>query len=367
MRVKKEIRILYVEDIPADAVLVNHELRKARLKFRTKRVDSKKVFIRELDQHPPDLILSDHGLPGFDGFAALAIAKAKCPEVPFIFVTSSRGEEMAIKTFESGATDYVFKNDLSRLVPVVRRALREAEERTKLRQRLDALKQELEAFSYAVSHDLRAPLRHILGYVDILQTVASQTPDETSRQHLHTIARSAAQMGQMIDALLEFSRIGRAEMRFARVSLAALVRDVRRELCSEVKGRKIDWQVGVLPEVQGDRQMLRQVVVNLLSNAMKYTRARSKPKIEIGAIDGGGETVFFVRDNGVGFDMNCAAKLFGVFQRFHRSSEFEGTGIGLAKVRRIIYQHGGRTWAEGKADGGATFYFSIPKRPEEAR
>jgi light-regulated signal transduction histidine kinase (bacteriophytochrome) len=231
---------------------------------------------------------------------------------------------------------------------------------------LEAANQELEAFSYSVSHDLRAPLRHILGYVDILQTEASQTLNETSRQHLQTIAQSATQMGQLIDALLEFSRMSRAEMRCQRVSLAALVEDVRRELRSEIKGREIDWQIGDLPEVQGDPLMLRQAIVNLLSNAIKYTRTRSKAKIEIGAKNGGRETIFFVRDNGVGFDMNHAGKLFGVFQRFHRSSEFEGTGIGLAKVRRIIHRHGGRTWAEGKADGGATFNFSIPKPPEKA-
>jgi light-regulated signal transduction histidine kinase (bacteriophytochrome) len=229
---------------------------------------------------------------------------------------------------------------------------------------LEAANREQEAFRYSVSHDLRAPLRHILGYVDILQTAAGQTLDETSRRHLQTIAQSATQMGQMLDALLELSRMGRAEMRSESVSLAALVKDVRRELRSESKGREIDWQIGDLPEVQGDSLMLRQAIVNLLSNAMKYTRPRPKAKIEIGAKNGGRETILFVRDNGVGFDMNYAGKLFGVFQQFHPSSEFEGAGIGLANVRRIILRHGGRTWAEGKVDGGATFYFSIPNSPE---
>jgi len=150
------------------------------------------------------------------------------------------------------------------------------------------------------------------------------------------------------------------------VNLAALVEDARLELRIESKGREIDWQIGDLPEVQGDSVMLRQAIVNLLSNAMKYTRTRAKAKIEIGAKDYGRETIFFVRDNGVGFDMNYADKLFGVFQRLHPSSDFEGTGVGLAIVRRIIHQHRGRTWAEGKADGGATLYFSIPKQPEGA-
>jgi len=172
-------------------------------------------------------------------------------------------------------------------------------------------------------------------------------------------------MGQLIDALLEFSRMGRSEMRFERVILAELVEDARRELSGDAKGRRIDWRVGDLPEVQGDPLMLRQAIVNLLSNAIKYTGTRPKAKIEIGARTNRRETVFFVRDNGVGFDMNYADKMFGVFQRFHRGTEFEGTGIGLANVRRIIHRHSGRAWAEGKPGRGATFYFSIPKPPAE--
>lgn len=234
----------------------------------------------------------------------------------------------------------------------------------RLNSELDAANQNLEAFSYSVSHDLRAPLRHIVGYVDILQTAAGQFLDATNRQHLQTIAESATQMGRMIDALLGFSRMGRAEMRFQQVSLDALVKDVRQELRCEIKGRDLDWHVDDLPEVQGDPVMLRQAIVHLLSNAIKFTRTRTRPKLEIGAQNGGGETILFVRDDGVGFDMSCADKLFGVFQRFHAAGAFEGTGIGLASVRRIIQRHGGRTWAEGKVDGGATFYCSLPKPPE---
>jgi PAS domain S-box-containing protein len=231
---------------------------------------------------------------------------------------------------------------------------------------LEAANQELEAFSYSVSHDLRAPLRHILGYVDILEATAGLKLDETSRQHLRTIAKASTQMGHLIDGLLDFSRMGRTEMRSERVSLAALVEEARRDLRGEAKDRDIHWQVGDLPEVQGDPLMLRQAVLNLVSNAIKYTGKRAKAKIEIGARQSETETIFFVRDNGVGFDMAYADKLFGVFQRFHRGNEFEGTGIGLANVRRIIHRHGGRTWAEGKTNKGAKFYFSIPRPPKEA-
>jgi PAS domain S-box-containing protein len=765
--VKKEIRILYVEDVPADVVIVNHELRKAGLVFCSRRVDTKEAFLSELQHHPPDLILSDHGLPCFDGFTALAIARNKCPDVPFIFVTSSLGEEMTIATFEGGATDYVLKKNISKLVPAVQRALREAEERAALKQKeqalreseerfrmlvegvkdyaifmldtrgrvtswnigaewlhgygteevngrhfsvfytradtaanrpeiglktavaegrfeeeglrvtksgkefwanvvitslrdvsgklrgfvivtrnitdrvqaqdalrksealkriiletafdaiisidhrgrvqewnpaaekifgyarsdamgrlmdeliipaalreayhdgvanylmtgvgsllgrpieltlrradgsefradfavtripteepprctalirditerkqaeaalreseecfrllvegvkdyaiymldphghiatwnagaeriegfrageiigehfsrfftpedrearkpelelkiasdegrfeaegwrvrkdgsrfwanviltavrdesgqlcgfskvardaterkrteeeirqlnagleqrvlertaqLEAANQELEAFSYSVSHDLRAPLRHIAAYVEILESESSDRLDESSKQHLQTIANSATQLGLLIDALLAFSRMGRDEMGHQKISLDVLIKEAQRELRREIEGREIQWRIDALTEVEGDPLMLRQVFVNLLSNALKYTRARTPATIEIGVKDAEQETIIFVRDNGVGFDPKYTDKLFGVFQRLHSANEFEGTGIGLANVRRIIHRHGGRTWAEGAIDHGATFYFSLPK------
>jgi PAS domain S-box-containing protein len=765
--VRKEIRILFVEDVPADVVIVNHELRKAGLAFRSRRVDTKDAFLSELLHNPPDLILSDHGLPCFDGFTALAIARDKCPDVPFIFVTSSLGEETTIATFEGGATDYVLKKDISKLAPAVLRALREAGERAALKHKeqalreseerfrmlvegvkdyamfmldprgnitswntgaqwlhghsaeevngrhfslfytradisarrpeiglktavsegrfeeeglrmaksgkefwanviitalrdpggklrgfavvtrditdrvrarqaleksealkgiiletafdaiisidhkglvqewnsaaerifgyrradalgrpmdeliipaslreayqdglanylmtgvssllgrpieltlrradgrefradfavtripteepprctvlirditerrqaeaalreseerfrllvegvkdyaicmldvdgrvatwntgaeritgysageiigqpiarffgpedirsgkperllktaaeegrcedegwrvhhdgsryytnvvftglrdetgelrgfssvaqdvtvrkqveeeihrlnvsleqrvrertaeLEAANQELEAFSYSVSHDLRAPLRHIAAYVEILQSDAAASLTEENKQYLQTVADSAIHLGHLIDALLAFSRMGRAEMRQQTISLSSLVNEARRELRRDLENRRIDWRIEALPTVQGDPFMLRQVMVNLLSNALKYTRARSPARIEITATDAGEETIVSIRDNGVGFDPKYADKLFGVFQRLHLSSEFEGTGIGLANVRRIISRHGGRTWAEGTLGGGATFYFSLPK------
>jgi light-regulated signal transduction histidine kinase (bacteriophytochrome) len=231
---------------------------------------------------------------------------------------------------------------------------------------LEAANKELNALSYSLSHDFRTPLRHIRGYVDIVQTAARQTFDEASRQHLQTIAQSAAQMERMIEAMLEFSRLARAEMHCQPVSLTALVKAVRQELASESKGRRIAWQIGGLPVVQGDSSMLRQAIVHLLSNAIKFTRLRPKAKITIGAKRAGRETTFFVRDNGVGFDMDCAHKLFGAFQRFHPPNAFEGTGMGLASVRRIIHRHGGRTWAESKANRGATFYCAIPEPTQGA-
>jgi signal transduction histidine kinase len=227
---------------------------------------------------------------------------------------------------------------------------------------LESINKELEAFAYSVSHDLRAPLRHIAGYTELLQKKASSTLDEKSNRYLAMILDSAKRMGNLIDDLLAFSRIGRAETQKTLFSLTQLVRETLTEVRQDAEGRNIAWRVGALPDFYGDRSMLRLVLVNLISNAIKFTRTRSQAEIEIGCTDGNkGDLVVFVRDNGVGFDMKYANKLFGVFQRLHQSDAFEGTGIGLATVQRIIHRHGGKVWAESVVDGGATFYFSAPR------
>jgi PAS domain S-box-containing protein len=231
---------------------------------------------------------------------------------------------------------------------------------------LGVLNRELEAFSYSVSHDLRAPLRHVSGFAELLEKNASSSLDEKSRRFLRTISESAKQMGRLIDDLLAFSRVGRTELNTGRVDLRQLAEEARHELGGEAAGRDVIWKLDSLPEVRGDRALLRLVVVNLLSNAFKYTRPRSRAEIEVGSLpdDGGEEVTVYVRDNGVGFEMQYVDRLFGVFQRLHRAEEFEGTGIGLANVRRIVHRHGGRTWAEGAPDRGATFYFTLPRFEE---
>jgi PAS domain S-box-containing protein len=221
---------------------------------------------------------------------------------------------------------------------------------------------ELQAFSYSVSHDLRAPLRHIMGFVDLLKLEAGPSLSEKCQQHLSTISESAKRMGNLIDDLLIFSRVGRAELQVKDVNLEELVKETMNDFQAEKKDRNIAWKIDPLPSVRGDRALLRLALVNLISNALKFTRGRSEAKIEIGCSPGGNdETVIFIRDNGAGFDPKYTEKLFGVFQRLHSQAEFEGTGIGLANVQRIIHRHSGRVWAEGVVDGGATFYFSLPK------
>jgi PAS domain S-box-containing protein len=254
----------------------------------------------------------------------------------------------------------------------IRRFNAELEQRVQSRTaQLQAANEELEAFSYSVSHDLRAPLRHVLGFTNLLTRQPAVAADPNTKRMAEVISKAAVNMSTLIDDLLNFSRMGRAELQTEPVDLGKLVADVRRDLESGLAGRQIQWNITPLPVVLGDGAMLRQVFLNLLGNSVKYTRRQPAAKIDVTCERGEKELVFAISDNGVGFEMAYADRLFGVFQRLHRDEDFEGTGIGLANVRRIIVRHGGRTWAVGNVDQGATFYFSLPlgasaRSPEEA-
>ena len=231
---------------------------------------------------------------------------------------------------------------------------------------LESLNKELEAFSYSVSHDLRAPLRHIAAFANLVREEAASSLNEESARHLEIICSVSKRMGQLVDDLLTFSRTGRTEMHLRPVRMDEVVNEVLQEMKRDTENRIIEWNVEPLPQVLSDRSMLKQVWVNLLSNAIKYTRHRDRAEIHIGGQNHEGEFQFWVRDNGAGFDMQYAKKLFGVFERLHQPEEFEGTGIGLANVRRIIARHGGRTWAEGRVGEGAVFYFTLPTKSSSA-
>jgi len=274
--------------------------------------------------------------------------------------------EVSIKPLVSGGvvTFCAFITDITdrkraqeELQALTQQLERRVEERTK---QLESANKELEAFSYSVSHDLRAPLRHIDGFASMLAAHAAEALDEKSRRYVQVITDAAKRMGRLIDDLLSFSRHGRADLNFVPVKLSGLVEEVRRQLGSEVAGRSITWKIGPLPEMKVDVAMMHQVFANLIGNAVKYTRRRDEAVIEIGAEISAEEVTVFVRDNGAGFNPKYKDRLFGVFQRLHSESEFEGTGVGLANVKRIIHRHGGRTWAEGEVDQGATFYFALP-------
>jgi light-regulated signal transduction histidine kinase (bacteriophytochrome) len=224
---------------------------------------------------------------------------------------------------------------------------------------LTAANQELEAFTYSVAHDLRAPLRHIDAFSRILQEdFAGQFPAEAA-QLIETIRRGSENMSRLVNDLLNLAHVGRQEMKKEPTSLNLLIEEVVAEMKGETAERHVEWQVADLPLIQGDPGLLKQVFANLLSNSVKYTRPREKAVIEIGLRVMNDEPVIYVRDNGVGFNMKYANKLFGVFQRLHRAEEFEGTGVGLAIVERVVKRHGGHVWAESELDKGATFYFTL--------
>jgi PAS domain S-box-containing protein len=225
---------------------------------------------------------------------------------------------------------------------------------------LEAANKELEAFSYSVSHDLRAPLRHISGFIGLfLENKASELTKE-ELGYLNVVIQSSEEMGKLIDALLSFSRLNRSELHKERIDTSQIISRVLQLFEPEIQARSIEIHVDSIPESLADQQLINQVWINLISNAIKYTGKKEKAIIEIGSFGTGNETVFFIKDNGAGFNMKYSEKLFTVFQRLHKPRDFEGIGIGLANIHRIVARHGGRCWAEGEIDKGATFYFSLP-------
>jgi signal transduction histidine kinase len=242
----------------------------------------------------------------------------------------------------------------------IRRLNAELEQRVQRRtEQLEAVNKELEAFTYSVSHDLRAPLRGMSGFARVLEEDYGDRLDEDGRRYLEIIKSNAAQMGQLIDDLLALSRLGRQPLRATTLAMEPLVREAFRQATADDPNAPIEFSVEALPDCRGDSNLMRQVLINLLSNAVKFSRHATPPRIHVGAKRENGEVVFFIRDNGAGFDPRYAGKLFGVFQRLHGPEEFAGTGVGLAIVKRVIDRHGGRVWAEGETGKGATFYFTL--------
>jgi len=396
---EERIKILLVDDQPdnllsAEAVLesLGEDIVKA---------PSGREALRQLLDHDFAVILLDVMMPGMDGFetATLIRQRDRSRHTPIIFLTAlGKSEEHLIRGYDVGAVDYLFKPivpevlrskvavfvDLYRKSSLIKRhselmekrnaeletAMRELERAGNEIQRLnehlerrihelDAVNKELEAFSYSVSHDLRGPLMRIAGFSQALHESYADRLDDTGRSHLERVNSSARRMCNLVDDLLNLSRVTRMEMRRERVDLTAMARSIAAELESRAPERSDAFQIPDGLEANGDPGLLRATLLNLMENAWKFSRQSKPPQIEVGARSENGRTIFYVRDNGAGFDQALAHKLFNPFQRLHPSSEFEGTGIGLATADRIVRRHGGRMWAEGKVGHGAEFSFTL--------
>ena len=326
-----------------------------------------------------DLILTDLMMPEMDGIALLRAARAVDPQVVGIVMTGHGAIDTAVKAMQAGALDYISKPfNLKVMKSVLQRALAirqlrvanaELEQRIRDRTReleianraLETANKDLESFSYSVAHDLRGPLQTISGFLDIYLTDHADGISEAGRTLLQHATSGANRMGQLIEGLLRLTHFTRQPLTTGVVCVADIVARTVADLREKNPGRDIEVDIGKLPECEGDPSLIEQVFVNLLSNAFKFTRDRQPARINVECIEEPPELIYFVRDNGAGFDPNYAHKLFGVFQRLHSATEFDGTGIGLSIVHRIIQRHGGRIWAESGLGKGATFFCGFPR------
>jgi len=380
--------ILVVED---NVEMRRHIRETLAAEYRTEGAADGNEGIAKAMQLRPDLIVSDVMMPGMSG-SQMAREIRRRPElgpVPIVMLTARADEKLRVTLLREGVQDYlvkpfsaeemlarirnlvVVKQSRERLQAEVAERRRVEKEVRRLNQGLErhaaqveAANRELETFSYAVSHDLRAPLRSINGFSQALLDDCSAMLDERGRELLERVRAATQRMGQLIDDLLSLSRLTRVEMRFTRVDLSGLGNRISRELQATQPERRAEFVISEALTAEGDARLLEVVLVNLLGNAWKFTGKRSVSRIELGTTPQNGEPAFFVRDNGAGFDMDYAGKLFSAFQRLHSAHEFEGSGIGLATVARIVHRHGGRVWAEGAVGRGATFYFTLRTAPD---
>jgi hypothetical protein len=320
-----------------------------------------------------ELLLTDLMMPEMDGITLIDAAKKIDPAIGALVMTGHGTIDTAVRAMQGGALDYILKPfKLNVILPVIARALdvqrlrrENAELHLREKQRsaeLAAAYHDLESFSYSISHDLRAPLRSMDGFAAILESEFAEQLGEEGRRILSVIRGGSQKMDELIVSLLEFSRVGRSALQFERVDMTLLADAAASEVRAQYVGPEPQIEIADLPSVQADPVVIRQVWCNLIGNALKYSAKRAIPKVSVSGRVDNGEAIYQVQDNGAGFDMRYADKLFGVFQRLHRSEDFSGTGVGLAIVHRIIARHGGRVWAKGSPDAGACFHFALPVR-----
>ncbi|RHX93254.1 hybrid sensor histidine kinase/response regulator [Leptospira yasudae] len=369
-------KILIVDDKPENLVALETVLKDLD-------VDLIKAFsgndaLKETLHHEFALALLDIQMPEMDGYELASILReeSKTARLPFIFISAVYTDNFNVfKGYEKGAFSFITKpfqpemliNKVKFFVDKHVQEIELHELNESLRKKnleLEYSNRELDAFCYSVSHDLKAPLRAISGYTNILKEDYREKLDGEGEKILDVVIDNSAKMSKLIDSLLLLSRLGKKDMRKTPIVMNDLLRIVLKDFQEEMKNEKLRIETSDLPPAMGDPELLKQVLINLISNAIKYSSKRADPRVEIGSVPNENECVYYVKDNGAGFNMQYASKLFGVFQRLHENEEFEGIGIGLAIVQRVILRHGGRVWAEGKTNEGAAFYFALPTMAE---
>tara|TARA_Y100001980_G_C14556826_1_gene350867 strand:- start:39590 stop:40729 length:1140 start_codon:yes stop_codon:yes gene_type:complete len=361
-----ELKILMVDDKPENLIALERLLRDLPVKLY--KAFNGNEALRLTLHHDFALALLDIQMPEMDGYelAELLRQEEKTADMPFIFISAIYTDSINIfQGYEKGAFSYITKPFeprvlLAKVKFFIDKHRKEKALEAKTRQ-LEIMNDELKSFSYSVSHDLRAPLRAISGFSNALRTKAADQLKEEHQRYLNMIVDNVERMNQLINDLLAFSRMSRQEQNFTVVDMQVLVKTVFDELMQSHETNSPKLKISELPEVTADEKMMHQVMTNLIGNAIKYSKGTNQPKIEIGGEIGEDEIIYYIKDNGVGFNTEYYDKMFQLFQRLHTDDEFEGTGVGLAIVKRIIDRHHGRVWAESVISKGSTFYFSMPK------
>jgi signal transduction histidine kinase len=359
---RRQPRVLVVDD---NADMRSDLVRLLSCRFRVETAEHGAIALEMARADPPDLVLSDVMMPVLDGFALLRELREhpRTSHLPVVLLSARTGEESVLEGLDTGADDYLMKPFSAReLIARVHTHVEMARLRRQWSSELERANSELEAFSYSVSHDLRAPLRAVDGFSDILLRDYSGSLDADGRNYLTRVRAGTQRMSQLIDDLLSLARIARTSLRRASVDLSEIARGILTEASERDRDRRVDWIVSDGLVVDADSHLLRAMLENLLGNAWKFTAKTPSPTIRVGREERSGELVFFVRDNGAGFDMAYAKRLFAPFQRLHSQKDFQGTGIGLATVQRIVSRHRGRIWAEAEKGSGATFFFTLGDR-----